>query len=395
MRLPLQTGATALFYVQLGLVAFAIFGALAPTFAYGLGPIGMIVLIGCGVMPIIGGVCLAYAWRERPSDVVIDDDGFSIEGGGTDQRSWAWSSLAPHAVRATVDGMFKQVQVGDEVIAIVTVMENAGALGSASVDALVGGERASLEAVAAVLDAWPRRDQPAEPESVMFRCASCGAPLDPADRESVCCASCGHRTAVPDNLRVQLRSFTEIEQGRAAAAHTIARVIHQPPGARITGVASLAALGMLAAVPIFVIAAVLRITGHPAFWHPAGVAIIALAAGWLVLSFVAAGAIANRAALRAVVLGLRARAPSKPGNRPRCRACGAELPATTAALEGCVYCGADNVLLADLSTDLAQTRMANVDLASVLRDREAARGRRWRMLAVRGAAVALLALWMI
>ncbi len=398
LRLPVQTGAIALFYMQLGLVGFVVLAALAPTFAFGLGPVGLVVLIGCGVAPIFGGVCLGLAWRERPSDVMIDDAGFAIVGGPMDQRSWAWGSLRPGAVKTErATGRFTELRVGDEVVATVTVMEDAGALGSRTVDALVAGERESLESTAAVLDAWPRSKAAPEPvvASALFRCASCGAPLEPADRDTVACASCGHSTSVPERLRVQLRSASEIAMARATAAHLIARLVHQPRGARITVLGSVAALVLLAAVPVFVVAAILRILDHPGLWHTAGVAITALAALWLVLSFAAAGAVANRAALRALVLGLRARAPSQPGSRPRCRACNAELPETTASLEACLYCGADNVLLADLRTDLAETRMASVDLGSVLRDREAARARRWWMLAVRGAAVALLALWMI
>ncbi|HSN25248.1 MAG TPA: hypothetical protein VLT45_03150 [Kofleriaceae bacterium] len=398
LRLPLQTGAIALFYMQCGLVAFVVFAALAPTFAYGLGPVGLVVLIACGVAPIFGGVCFGLAWRERPSDVIIDDGGFAIRGGPVDQRSWAWGSLLPGSVKAVRGtGRFTELKVGDELVATVTVMENAGAFGSNPVDALVASERESLESTAAVLDAWPRSEsaQPIVVESAMFRCASCSAPLEPADRDAVVCAACGHATAVPERLRTQLRSFSEIETARAAASHLITRLVHQPRGSRTTALGSLAGLACLATLPVFVVAAILRILDHPAFWHTAGMAITGLAALWIVLSFVASGAVANRAALRAVVLGLRARAPSQPGSRPRCRACNAELPPTTAVLEGCLYCGADNVLLADLRTDLAETRMANVDLSSVLTAREAARGRRWWMLAVRGGAVALLALWMI
>ena len=399
LRLPLQTGATALFYVQLGVFGLAVFAAVVPLFAY-TAPLGILtigVVLVAVIALAIGISSLVYGWRERPSDIVLDDAGFEIAGGPARGR-WAWQDVARGAVkleRAT--GRFTRLVLGERVLATVTVQERSGALGGETVDALVAGERASFEAVADVIDRWPRPGEPRpvpapDPAVVLLRCAGCGAPLVPAADDAVDCPACGRSNPVPEPVREALRDAAELDRERRDAARELPELVHQPPARAVSVLGALAAVAIIAAVPVCSTAMLLRIVDHPALFHAAALAIPALALAWLALSFLAAGACANRAALRAVVLGLRARAPARPGAPPCCRVCNAGLRQTPSLLVRCEYCGADNVLLVDLASDLGEARLAGVDLLDVLEHRRAARLRRYFVLGVRALVVIAVAL---
>ena len=403
LRLPLQTGATALFYVQLGVFGLAVCAGVVPLFARApaLGVVTIAVLLVAVVALAIGITSLVYGWRERPSDIVLDDAGFAIAGGPARGR-WAWQDVARGAAKVERgSGRFTRLVLGDTVLATVTVQERSGALGGETVDALVAGERASFEAVADAIDRWPRPGEPVpvrrqDPAVVLLRCAGCGAPLVPSDDDAVDCPACGRSNPVPDPVHEALRDAAELDRERRDAARELPHLVRQPPARAVSALGALAALASLAALPLFSTAALLRSLGHPALFQAAALAIPALALAWLALSFLAAGACANRAALRAVVLGLRARAPARPGAPPCCRACNAELREAPSLLARCEYCGADNVRLGDLAagvaSDLGDARLAGVDLLDVVEHRRAARLRRYVALGVRAFVVIAIAL---
>jgi DNA-directed RNA polymerase subunit RPC12/RpoP len=377
LRVPLQTGAAALLYAQLGGVCLVLGGACVPLFFVGDTVIGLIGFVLVGSLIAVGLACWLQGVRTRPSDAVLDADGFAIAGGTTRGR-WRWADVPASAIGVTPRG-FTELTLArpgqaPQLLAAVTIVRRSGAFGGDAADRAVAGERDSLAAIRDLLASWPRPgDTRAKPAaavaSALLSCSACGAPLRVVDADDVECPACRARTPVPAKLRDHLRAARALRAQSAASARAVANLVRQP-GHAASGFWIAASAGVLAPiVPLFVTAASLRFAGHPALYHLAALIIPALVA--LSIPFVVLGlrATANRGALRGIVLGLRARPATAPGAPPRCRACSADLDAGATDLARCAYCGADNVVLADLATDLVDSRLADVDLTALLRQR--------------------------
>jgi hypothetical protein len=226
-------------------------------------------------------------------------------------------------------------------------------------------ERASLEALAASLQAAALgsvlRPEPLSAasgsEHRILRCVQCGAPLTPTREPSVRCAFCSAECPVPSELARRIES-NELVDTRRRRDERLCLALAKQPQARLanavafgSGVLSI----LLAAVANFAAAMMAFIAGDlggPPRWGAFALAICG--ASLLAISF-AHSVLGNRTALRVLTLGFSALPSAREGAGPRCRNCGAPLPAAAGSrvLTRCVYCDADNLGALDLGLQAA------------------------------------------
>ncbi|HEY4103685.1 MAG TPA: hypothetical protein VGM44_07325 [Polyangiaceae bacterium] len=225
-------------------------------------------------------------------------------------------------------------------------------------------ERASIAALAVSLQAaalgakLERGAQAAvAPKSArqILRCTSCGAPLTPTREARVRCAFCGAESDVPRDLAERIAS-SDVVSARRKKDEALCRSLSEQPG---PGRANLLAFGggiaciLLAASATFGAAAMTFMAGD--LGGPPRLGALALAlcgCGLALLSFVH-GVLLRRTALRVLTLGFSALPGERAGASPRCRNCGAPLPARLPerVLIRCAYCDADNLGALDLKLE--------------------------------------------
>lgn len=199
-------------------------------------------------------------------------------------------------------------------------------------------------------------------------CSSCGAPVPFGDGDTLVCAYCDARVAVPEEHR-ELRAAERQYNLHRADAHELLRKLGTSPswlvrfltnanGVTVVWLVTLGTLvsGMLCAATFALIARLSLVWFRVHIddvvlyrYDPNALFVIGQLAFLLASlgSLVVLGAFARRrgAGLRELQAGLSAHPPSRAGGPAECRGCGAPLlaqPEDTAVT--CPYCRADNLL---------------------------------------------------
>lgn len=419
VRLPLQVGTSSLGHAAAaaslvvpggwlaGSLAFCLRAQIAPGALWLLGPVG-------GYLAVFGLLEIRHAWRSRASDLLLDVDGFAIEGGVHDGLRLRWNELDVERSRAETQTVVRLTLgkiVGDVFFLVFGLLladklelapEERVPLRRLFVVTLDGRERmlaeavhpaeqASIDALMSTLTARLRPRSTACPVTApdVLACARCGAPLTPVDAEEIGCAFCGAPNSMPPELRARLRAVVEATRSKHGVARALAELLQQPGARAASSALALAAASSLAVWGAVV--AVLLIAGlhdvgafDTAALLTAGLALTSVAFVW------ARAGLARRRALHLITAAYGARPPRDGGAAWTCRQCGGALPASEHLVAGCAHCGADNVLGVDLRPEAALGRAQLASLADVL---AAASGERARLLrlAVAGVAVAVVA----
>lgn len=344
-RLPLQTGASALRHLFAGSLAFVpgyllLLGVVAasvvwpPVFAIGV-YLGMaaVVLIG------FGSRRLHQAFRDRPTDLLLNAQGARVEGGphvSVYSMMMSWSDLARDNWHVGKDKDCTELVTGSGDTAMVLA------------HATEWGEAFSLQEIAELVAATAkeRTGGPQDSGVVRFRCPTCGAPLDPADVDAVTCPYCEHAVPVPAELRQRTRAARQLQASERVTPELVRRFMAQPSARRVNAIGGIAALAMLGSWPGAAAAgAWLYYLDRLNVGVVAGLIILAPASIWLMYAL-ASATITNRRALQLVALRLSAHSGS--GGRPQCRVCGAGLDAGDDPVVTCRFCGTPNILGLDL-----------------------------------------------
>ena len=322
LRLPLQTGGTALSTVLFTFV-------LIP-FYWGLWPILVLYLMG------------RDASRRRASDIVLSSDGLEVRGGPHHGYAAKWSEIAPQStyVKLTDEVFYKQ---GDDP----TVFMQTFVVGD--IELARGGdveEVASFRALASLVEQAARGVAPgvSAPPNVGM-CPSCGAALVPVDDDTTRCAYCAAVVAVPPHVREAVRATAVARREGARMTTQVRRTLTGGRASTVNRLVLACGLSGQAAVPLAIAAFV---------EHDAGLAFIPLVVP-VILAAMARAVISKRIAVRSLAFGCAAIAPADPSHAPSCRRCRAPLAAVDelGALATCAYCGATNVLGIDVGNALA------------------------------------------
>ncbi|GAC1394798.1 MAG: hypothetical protein NVSMB47_04470 [Polyangiales bacterium] len=383
VRLPLQTGASAVGRLAIA-TPLAIGGCLiAGTAAYVAFATHSLDLLFGGVLTL-GGAAFALsarsfrlAWRWRPADVVLREDGVRIEGG---PFAWlfdpvrAWDDLdLPTWRLVTGAEADERGESGAGAPPEVVQLCFGGLAVRAIAEAEDGDEADSLHAIldTVVASAQPDDAPPTPTSADVLRCPQCGAPLVPDDAQQVACVSCG--AAVPLDPEVQARIAAErvARRDEPSIDHALRTIFAQRPAAFATTILGVAGLVMVAIWPA-VIALALAWRHRAGPTHLVALGLVALAidfAAWALVRL----AIVDRSALQLIGLSFAASAPAD-GGAPTCRQCFAPLPvAPDAVVVRCAYCAAENVLGVDLRLRAARAQKDIGTLSAALEDRSARR----------------------
>jgi hypothetical protein len=394
LRLPLQIGTSALYSLARG-GAFAtpalIFLVVAIVIVLWLPDMGDASGYLFAALATPGLVLLRFSWKhlkrahaERPSDLLVDRDGFGVAGGPHRALRVAWRDIAAVELETPSKPKDPDKEEDNTDLRVLTIHARSGTGTKRQVLASAerAGEQRSLRDLMDTLRAAARREPEAAPPSGVdtFACGKCGAALAPADVADVACPYCSHATPVGDTLRVRLRDAASV---RARPDTAIARLLDQPGAGRVGAVYVAASVFTLVAWP-------LAIAAMTAEYARGTLSVLRVA--WLV-AFVAAcivglygairGRLVERQALRLVAVEFAALEPVKPGDPYRCQRCVAPLPAPGEArvVVHCVYCAADNVLGLQLGHAARVAREESRSLAEALA-RRARERRRWRGVGV-------------
>jgi len=391
LRLPLQIGTSSLLSLARGSL-FAVPGIILFSVAVviilwlpDMGDASGYIFLVIGTP---GFVTCGFAWKhlkraraERPSDLLVTRDGFSIDGGPHHRRKLAWADI----VRVQIEQGPKSKDDDDSDLRLIRVdhMERGyeGSLVLASAER--AGEQQSLRELAATIEAATKPDTGAKPTAKaanLLTCSGCSAALVPADAATLKCPYCEHDVAVPDELRAQLRDALAV-QSRPDKA--ISKLLVQP-GATLVGTLFVITAGfMLVAWPVAIVLMGLEYArGTLTFVH------VLFLIGFVassILGFygVIRTRLVDRRALRLVAIEFAAVEPAKAGEPYRCQRCLAPLPALADAkiVARCVYCSADNVLGIHLGREASIAREESQSLERALALRKHER-RVWRAFTI-------------
>jgi LSD1 subclass zinc finger protein len=373
VRLPLQTGAGAASLVLWSLFFGLPFESLV--FLVSLSARTKVsssaMILPLAVAFALGAGLFVYgAYRRRPNDAVLDPRGFRIEGGKAHGLAFAWSEVDPNESKCSDMNGSSTLWVFPRTAAAVVIADTAE-----------DDERRSLRAFLACMRAACSPEPPPARRRTTeaLACAQCGALATPADAPSVRCAFCGASVAVPPDIAQRVRAAHEVAASPDAALAE--RLLEQPGATRIGVCLAIAIACYYGGATVALLAG-----------SEIGAAVCALA----FLAFVAAARafVADRGALRSLVLGFAAHAPARAGEPETCRACRAPLPppASGRTTMRCPFCNAVNLSGMDLRAEADVARSAETELRATLAER---RDRRLAAWAVFGVACILLgvALW--
>jgi hypothetical protein len=407
IRLPLQIGTSALwslarssvFFPGILLVGLGIYALIE------LWDLDKVAFAIAGALVLSGALFVYYAYRharlaldERPSDVVLDDDGIRIEGGARHGLSLAWKDIEP-AGCAVADEIEERLVLWRMVVDIplmaIAVLGESGELMLSPTQKTPikrlyvktnDGERLlvaegdtpveqeSLAALIATIRSprWYGKAPLAKAKPAVITCSHCGASIAPSPHESVQCPFCDTAVHMPEDVRTKVRAAMELGRTRRAGLRHLGRLLASQPSAARASIAI-----WIAAIPIALgwpIAIWFAVRG----WEMTAAGeqrLLLLSVFPLLLTFgaflLARGRLTDRFALHAVVVGFGARDPERPGEPYRCRACEAALPP---AAEGtpvvrCVYCKQESVLGLDLRIDATEAAEEHASLAVAMRKR--------------------------
>ena len=317
LRLPLQTGGTALTTV--------LFTFILIPFYWGIWPLLVIFLMG------------RDASRRRASDIILSGDGIDVRGGPHHGFFCPWRSIKPATsyVKETDETFYKN---GDDP----TVFIQQLVVGD--VELARGGEAeevASFRAVAELVDEAAGAATPvAAALPSVATCPSCGAPLTPVDTDTTRCPYCASVVAVPTEVREAVRQASQTQREKQLMTADVRRAL---AGGRTSTVNRLIlACGISGHVGApFALLAGLE--------HKLPLACVPLAVP-VILAAMARAAISKRVAVRALAFGCAAIVSADPSHPALCHRCRGPLPPTDGALAVCAYCGATNVIGIDLGS---------------------------------------------
>ena len=369
IRLPLQTGGSAANRVLGSLFTGIPFALL---FAIGARDLGTFVVVGLPLGAIFGLVTyllLKAAFERQASDALLTPGGLTIVSGPANGLSVAWSDIEPDYSKVDVIRDPRRPDDSSPRAELYLFRRSTDAVCVARTND--PEEQRSFEALLACIRAGCSGAAPPirRRETEVLACPGCGAVAAPADAAVVACHFCGGRAVVPEDVRARIRASREVSSSPDALLAE--RLLSQPGAGRINSMLRVGTLVFYAAAPI-------------AMLLGAEIGAILAAALLFAIVSVARALIADRAALRALVLGFGAHAPSREGEPETCRACKAPLPAVEAgrAMLHCAFCGAVNLSGMDLRCDASVARSAESELRSALASRSSRRAAAWIWLFV-------------
>jgi len=359
------------------------------------------------IMPYVfafgfGGGMIAYARKhirlalsERPSDILIGEGGIRIEGGRMNGFRATWADIevvkivARHEKLEIVEGDEEKGQ--DNFWRLLLELRDGSVvqLGSAEDPR----ERDSLEALRDSIRAsiWrstaPAEAQKAEPRAPL-QCRGCGAPVVPAETETVRCPYCGTDARIPDDVRARIRAAHSRDENQRKSEKLIQKLVNQPGALRTSFFVFLAAIPSICAWPAALVGCVILYA--LCFLRVWNGLLIAIATFGIIaaLYYLVRGQLTDRQALRLLTLGFAARAPKVAGGAHRCRKCNGPLaPPPGSVLAHCAYCGVENILGLDARGEAKQSETQASSLDEALYRRTLER-QRWRYSAI--FAIALL-----
>jgi hypothetical protein len=344
--MPLQTGASALRHLLWGAMTF-VPGYVLMLFI----PVGFLlspVLWGFWVCAAALGVMflsvglgrLGRAFRDRPSDLLLDAEGVRLEGG---PHQVSYGSTVPWSVLARETWHVRQVEGVSE---LVTGADDVEIVLAHATD---WDEIRSLDAIVEMVrHTAAHRSGVARPAPTVasMACPACGAPVRADDVESVQCPYCNRAVAIPNETRARISAARRLGQSQRITPGLIARFSSQPSARDVNTVGLAAAALMLAAWPLAIaFGSWMYERDRLGVLATLSLLLLPPASIWLTYA-VAAVVISGRRALQLV--GLRLSAKSSPAGHLQCRLCGAELQPSRSLVVACTFCGAPNLLAVDL-----------------------------------------------
>lgn len=349
-------------------------------------------IIAPGVLALgVWRLTLRRARAMRPSDVELSAEALHVRGGPADgltlryvelervfvRRATGWVprfwSLTPLARDEDDDArdlhvLFVELSSG----ALVRLAATRAPTELASLEQLAG----TLEAAIATAPAAP---QPLPPD--VLRCPSCRGPVAPSSKAVLTCPWCQAQLETSPSLR------EKVQAAELVASHSldgVRAVLEQPRAESLAHrfrwlTVALMSGWVLGLVGVFVASLRGRELSE-------SVALVSL----FVLGTVTGGfslfraLLVDRQALRVLTMHFAARPPVKPGTPHACRSCRGPLPESAGPVAQCVWCGAPNLLGADVRVDASRVLEERRSLEAVLEGRRARR-LRWRAVAGLGA----------
>lgn len=407
IRIPIQDGSRS----SGEYIFVAVFGI--PSAAVGVLSVPLLVaghwVIGAAALAVGGFFTFAFAqavpgiWRARPSDLVIEPDGFSVAGGAASGLRFAAAEVDTDAsgfrpVFAGIDLGALELSVRgktyvlasdvslDEAAPILEVLRSAQHQPEKKLTEWKlppsNGERSARSEKRAAKKAGRRKSKtekvavaaaaPAAADAIaILHCSGCGAALVPASEEQAICRHCGAQTTQPEALRRRMAELSKGTELSAGNAERLMKLAAQPDARAGTvvlvlalGVATLGFVAALVMVSRLVVlgdsdAVVQGLRGGLLSWALAALAVAAFEAQS-----------ARRGVIRAAALDFAAVPPARGGAPPGCHGCGAPLdvgPSTVLAT--CAYCRSTNIVGMTIARPTHGLERARASLESSLAER--------------------------
>ena len=376
VRLPLQSGATALKELL-----FAQFGAL-----FLVAGIETMIELGFTVFSALIGavvlfVLLARARQRRASDVLFDADHLSVEAGFRSGLLVPWSHVASCRIDESVKEWVRVDGVKTPLRSLVLTRKDGSEIVLAeSLDVEEQRSMAAVEtAVSAKLGAMPAVPTAGPAGVDVVTCPTCGGLTAPTDEESVRCPYCRTVVPMPPDVRARIARSRDADAARRDLERGVANLLVQPGAHRTNRLIFAFALSSLLVGPVVASVEMSRRNSLEAA--------VPVVAALLICWAIAHTAVADRVALRALLIGFGARARDD-AVPYACRICGGALPEAPdgTSLVRCAYCGADNVLGLDWLPVTRELIAEEVDVEQAVAARKHARGLRNMVL---GGAIAV------
>ena len=360
-------------------------------------------LVGAGFLAATKWLFEEYS-KQRPSDIVIDDAGLSIEQGALKGKRIAWSSFDRERCLIEIDPTrYVQKKVNGQIVsreecALLVVGTHEGEK-IVLAESLDREEKVSLsELRESILGAYDARGAATPPApsiagSSILQCSSCGAPVPPDDAGEVRCQRCGSPVPIPNEVREKIRVASRLVDDKAKLETAVRKLLEQPSARRPAAVLSILTFVLFAAPVASIALFFLQGRNGSAAWLATKIVLISIPVIFA-LNFFVRLFIGDRQALRALTLGMSARNSVVPGDPPTCRQCAGSLgvrPDHILAI--CLFCRTENLLGLDLRPAAAETQQRVYALEPVITKRRDGRRRSKTGLAV--SAVITVALVMI
>lgn len=394
IRLPLQTGTSALQLWTRGVVLTTLALALVVGLVLLLVHVGLAVLphvfvLGSPVVLGLGFTGLGFlrkAPRARASDVALSPEGLRIEGG---PHAWAYRDPMGWAAIAGDDWRVREPEepAGKGATCLYAGPESEEI---SLAEAKSPEEVISVRQLAETLGRVARRraspqSEPATGGPTMLRCARCGSPVPGADAPEQRCAHCGSSVPVPEGVRERVRAARRVASSAKVTPQLVQRVLEQPRAKTSNVVLLVGAAAMVALVPAAVWMGVeLSLAGKLGLAGAIGLVLLPVSLFWAVYGLLYS-ILVRRRAVGLVALRLGASPVAGAAGGHACRNCSAPLPAAEAGIVvSCEYCAAPNVLGLDLRAEAETAASQEQELQDdlVTADLRRARARRQLYAAV-------------